>query len=226
MRKVLLGLPVIVVFIALVTAADTSKKTGEHWEMQGDLTEACTCSVPCTCNFGEGPSPHHYCWAVFSVDIQKGHYGNVRLDGLRLAGVHGKKALVWYIDDRATSEQAAALKEIALHSLRHGHGDADSGNSSSGIHVETARIIQDVGEKGNKLLIGDKGGFEAEYIMGMDKKTPVVVENNTSWNISRSIKGKTKYLRYKDQYGNKVDMTKTNSNEGKFDWNDQSSEYF
>ena len=226
MKQILAVLPSIVLSVALATAADNSKTVGVHWQMQGDLTEACTCNVPCTCNFGEGPSPHHYCWAVFSVDIQKGHYGNVKLDGLRLAGVHGKKATVWYIDDRATPEQAAALKEIALHSLHHHHENADSGSSRPRARVETAHIIQEVGEKGNKLLIGDKGGFEADYVMGMDKQTPVVVDNNTSWNIPHSIKGKTKYLRYKDRYGNKVDMTKTNSNEGKFDWNDQSEHYF
>src|SRR6266536_1316888 len=85
---------------ALMTAAERSKaghagsapdatKAGEHWEIAGDLTEACTCAVPCTCNFGEGPSRHHYCYALFSLDIHHGHYGNLNLDGLRLAGAHG-----------------------------------------------------------------------------------------------------------------------------------------
>jgi len=83
-----------------------------------------------------------------------------------------------------------------------------------------------VGDKGNKLQIGDQGGFEADYIMGMDGKTPVVVENNTSWNIPKSIKGKTKFLRYSDEFGNKFDMTGTNSNQGKFDWTDGTKEYF
>jgi hypothetical protein len=53
-----------------------------------------------------------------------------------------------------------------------------------------------------------------------------VVENNTTWNIAKSIKGKTKQLRYKDQHGNKFDMSVTNSNQGKFDWTDQTSFYF
>jgi len=79
-------------------ASDATKTTGEHWEISGDLTEACTCAVPCTCNFGSGPSPRHYCHALFSLDIHKGHYGKAKLDGLRLAGAHGKKADVWYID--------------------------------------------------------------------------------------------------------------------------------
>lgn len=217
MKKNLLRLAIFFMPIALLPGAGTSKTSGEKWQIQGDLTEACTCNVPCSCNFGEGPSPRHYCWAIFSVVIEKGHYGNVKLDGLHLAGVHGKKAIVWYVDDRATPEQAAALKDIARRSLRH---------PSRQVRVETAHITQVVGEKGNNLAIGNQGGFEADYILGLDGKTPVVVENNTSWNIPRSIKGKTKRLHYKDSFGNKFDMTQTNSNQGKFDWNDQTPVYF
>ena len=78
-------------------------------------SEACTCTVPCTCNFGEGPSPHHFCWALFSLDIKKGNYGKLKLNGLRLAGAAAAKGFVVYLDDRATPEQAAALKAIAAH---------------------------------------------------------------------------------------------------------------
>jgi hypothetical protein len=204
---------------AFLIAADESKtdgpkrgsaNTGEHWEISGDFSEACTCAVPCTCNFGAGASPHHYCYSLFSIGIEKGHYGKVRLDGLHVAGAHGKKGAVWYIDDRATPQQAEALKAIASHM-----------RTRTPTHFEAANIIQEVGEKGNRLEIADRGSFEADYIIGLDKKTPVVVENNTSWNIPKSIKGKTKRLRYKDPYGNKFDMTATNSNQGKFDWTDK-----
>lgn len=184
-----------------------------HWEIKGDFSEACTCAVPCTCNFGEGPSPHHYCHSIFSFHIESGHYGNVILDGLHLAGVHGEKSRVWYIDDRATPEQAEALKTIAARL------------SPSATHFATAQITQEVGESSNQVQIGGEGGFEADYIIGMDGKTPVVVENNTSWNIPKSIKGKTRFMRYKDTFGNKFDETKTNSNEGKFDWTDTTAHY-
>ena len=199
------------------TKTTTGTASGENWEISGDLTEACTCAVPCTCNFGSGPSPRHYCYALFSLDIQKGHYGKVKLNGLRLAGAHGKKADVWYIDERASPEQASALKAIARCLLK---------DPKKKVYVETARITQEVGEKGNRLEVGERGGFEADYIMGLDKKTPVVVENNTSWNIPRSIKGKTKRLHYKDRHGNKFDLKETNSNQGKFDWTDQTPVYF
>ena len=199
--------------LAADKSASPASTSTAHWEIQGDLSEVCTCAVPCTCNFGGGPSPHHYCRSVFSLAIEKGNYGEVKLDGLHLAGVHGNKSKVWYIDANASAEQAAALSAIADHILK-------------SPHTEKASITQKVGEKGNHLQIGDKGGFEADYVMGLDGKTPVVVDNNTTWNIPRSIKGKTTYVRYKDQFGNKLNFKDTNSNEGKFDWTDHTEKYF
>jgi hypothetical protein len=76
------------------------------------------------------------------------------------------------------------------------------------------------------LVIGDRGGFESSYILGIDGKTPVVVENNWSWNIRHGIKGKTKRLQYRDEFGNEFDLTGTNANQGEFDWSDQTPIYF
>jgi len=201
-------------FFAVGVAKDNNvTPSSEHWEMQGDLTEACSCAVPCTCNFGQRPSPHRYCYSMFSLSIQKGHYGEVKLNGLHLAGVHGNKSKVWYIDSDARPEQAAALRAIA-----------DRIDKSS--HVTNAAITQKVDDKGNELRIGDKGEFEADYIFGIDKKTPLVVENNTTWNIPRSIKAKTRTVHYKDEFGNKLNFSGTNSNQGKFDWTDETERYF
>src|SRR5204862_8173586 len=86
---------------------------GGPWRIQGELSEACTCGVPCTCNFGMGPSPHHFCHAMFSLDIRSGHYEDVPLDGLHLAAANAAKGTVWYVDDRATEAQERALRAIA-----------------------------------------------------------------------------------------------------------------
>lgn len=197
----------------LLGSGRSAKPDNVHWEIQGDLSETCSCAVPCSCNFSEQPSPKHYCHSMFSLAIESGHYGEVKLDGLHLAGIHGNKSKVWYIDAKATPEQTAALRSIADHMLK-------------SEHVETAAITQEVSDKGNLLKIGDKGEFEADYIMGHDKKSPVVVENNTSWNIRRSIKAKSEHVHYQDEFGNKLDFKGTNSNQGKFDWTDQTEWYF
>jgi hypothetical protein len=201
---------------AMAMAADNTESR-VPWEISGNLSEACTCSVPCTCNFGQGPSPHHYCWSLFSLDIQKGHYGDLKLDGLKVAGEHGKKSDVWYIDDHASKEQFAALKVMLKHM---------DGTRKKIAYYESAQITQEITDAGQKLKVGDHGGFEADFIMGMDDKTPVKVENNTSWNIEPALKAKTTSLDYEDKHGNDFHRKATNSNEGHFDWSDTTEHYF
>jgi hypothetical protein len=210
---------IILVFLSIAVgqAATTSQQDKTHWELKGNLSESCSCRVPCTCNFHSGPSPHHFCWAMFSLDIQKGHYGKVKLNGLHLAAAHADKAVVWYIDERATPRQFVALKAIAV---RLGY------RSDLPTFFKAAHITQVVTSKGTDVEIEGHGGFKANYVMGGDGKNPIVVENITAWNLPRSIKGRTDYLRYSDSHGNKLDFKNTNSNEGKFDWSDKTAEYF
>jgi hypothetical protein len=207
------------VLMAVATAqiAFSAVRTDQHWELKGDLSEACSCSVPCTCNFGQGPSPHHFCWAMFALDIEHGRYGDVNLDGLHLVGAHADKSVVWYIDQSATPAEFDALKVISREIGYRNHLPQ---------FVERARITQQVTAKGNFVEVAGRGGFRATYLIGHDGKNPIVVENPNSWNIPRSIKGETAYLRYSDDHGNMLDFKNTNSNEGKFDWTDKTSNYF
>ena len=211
-------LPVLVVSAVIGTwGADSTGKVTPHWRLRGDLTEACTCRVPCTCNFHEDPSPNHFCWAMWALDIKKGHYGHVRLDGLHLAAAHADASVVWYIDKNASPQQFAALKAVAEH-LNY-HRDLPE-------FFESAEIKQEVTDKGNYLEVSGHGGFKANYLHGLDPAKPIVVENTASWNIPRSTKGSTEYLKYSDDHGNNLDFRETNSNQGKFDWSDRTPRYF
>jgi hypothetical protein len=209
-----------------------AQSAGTPWRLTGDLSEACSCSVPCTCNFGANPSPHMFCYAIFSLDIKEGHYGDLKLDGLRMAGANGPKGVVWYLDDRATKEQAGALRAIGMaigKSVLKANGIADPKKAPPEYRFrgfQTARIDQVVTDRKNSLKIGDAGSFEGNYITGLDGKTPVVVENNWSWNIQHGIKAKTTHLSYHDVYGNAYDFKDTNSNQGTFDWSDTTPIYF
>lgn len=104
---------VIVCLLLSSTAALSDKPPATSWQVKGELSEACSCSVPCPCNFGQSPSPHHFCYALFSLDVKEGHYGDTDLSGLRLAGAGGAKGTVWYIDARANKQQTAELTAIA-----------------------------------------------------------------------------------------------------------------
>lgn len=213
-NHLLAALIVLLVTTGLASAM-AAKSPSPHWEIKGEMSEACTCAVPCGCNFHGRPS-HDYCWSIASLNIEKGHYGTVSLGGLHLVRGHGQSEIVWYIDDRANARQAAALQAIAAHI---------SGRRGDNLRVEKAHIVQTVGDQGVEVRIDGVGGFRTDYLRGGDGKNPIVVENMTAWNVRHDIKGKTQWLRYKDKLGDQFDRTNTNANEGKFDWTDRTPWY-
>lgn len=90
------------------------------WKIDGDYFEGCNCDSICPCIFSGDPDEGE-CHLICAWHIQKGDYGNVRLDNLNavamfnapgnmVTGPKWKAAL--YIDDKASSEQADALTKI------------------------------------------------------------------------------------------------------------------
>ncbi|MGH9438112.1 MAG: DUF1326 domain-containing protein [Terriglobia bacterium] len=199
-------------------ATQASAGRAAQWEIKGEMSEACTCEVPCGCNFASGPSPHHYCWSLASFDIQTGHYRNTKLGGLHLVRAHGGKAVVWYIDEQATPQQEQALRAIASR--------VSQSWRPFPVRFAKARITQTFRNRAFRIRIMGKGGFDADELIGGDGKNPIVVENMTAWNVQHDIKGRTKWLRYSDQFGDHFDLTGTNANLGQFDWTDKTSRYF
>lgn len=210
------ALPFLMACILIVSAACVLPGAASpHWEIKGRMSEACTCQVPCGCNFHQGPSPHHYCWSIAAFQILSGHYGAVDLSGLRLVRAHGNRSIVWYLDSRSAPSQAAALEAIAAHI-----------SGLPKLRVEKAVISQTMRNHTFQVKIGNLGGFDADTIIGRDGKSPIVVENMTAWNVDHDIKGKTNWLRYRDRSGNQFDLRDTNANQGIFDWTDHTASYF
>ena len=54
------------------------------WRMQGIQLSNCNCDTGCPCQFNALPT-HGNCRAFVFVQIDKGHFGKVPLDGLRWA---------------------------------------------------------------------------------------------------------------------------------------------
>ncbi|HTV55710.1 MAG TPA: DUF1326 domain-containing protein, partial [Terriglobia bacterium] len=144
-------LPFLCILALLVTATIPAfASAAERWEIKGRMSEACTCQVPCTCNFRQGPSPHHFCWSLASFDIVAGHYDALDLSGLHLVRAHGNLSIVWYVDNRATALQTAALKAIAT--------QISQSVRMPLVHFEKALISQTVVNHMFDLKIGDHGG--------------------------------------------------------------------
>ncbi|MCT8162051.1 DUF1326 domain-containing protein [Pseudoruegeria sp. SHC-113] len=91
----------------------------KDWRIQGRELANCNCNFGCPCQFGVLPSDGT-CEAAVFYQIEKGHYGDVQLDGLMAAGTYkwpgaiheGQGEMQLIIDARATPEQAAALEAI------------------------------------------------------------------------------------------------------------------
>jgi hypothetical protein len=208
------------------TAAPTSNEAATasenyKWKISGALSEACTCSVPCTCNFGEGPSPHSYCYPFYSYEIRKGNYDDVVLDGLHFGAADMKSGRTIFIDQRATAQQRQALKVIAMRVIvRTPAEEAEARVKEYESSTRVTAIEQSYGPESNHLKVAGVGEFSARYIMGLDKQQPVVVRNNTTWRIRDAIKAKTAL--YRVQVGrDRLDVKDTNSNQGEFEYTDR-----
>ncbi len=191
------------------------------WMIRGALTEACTCAVPCTCNFGSGPSPHSYCWPFYSYHIREGYYQDVKLDGLHFGSADLSGGRTMFIDERADERQRQALRIIiARLIIRVSPEEAEAKVKEIDARIRYTGVKQEYGENKNRLDVAGLGEFSADYIMGLDKSQPVVVRNNTTWRILDAIKARTSIYRVKSGRDS-VNTKDTNSNQGDFEYTDQ-----
>jgi hypothetical protein len=89
------------------------------WEIEAREFINCNCDYGCPCQFNALPT-HGSCEAIAGFQIDKGHYGDVDLSGLRLATIlqwpgpihegNGKSQAI--IDERADERQRKALLKI------------------------------------------------------------------------------------------------------------------
>ncbi|NIE55419.1 MULTISPECIES: DUF1326 domain-containing protein [unclassified Burkholderia] len=89
------------------------------WEIQGTELINCNCSYGCPCQFNALPT-HGHCAAMGAISIDSGHYGDVVLDGVRIAVVfewpgaihEGRGRCQPIVDERASPAQRDAVLKI------------------------------------------------------------------------------------------------------------------
>ncbi len=90
-----------------------------EWMISGPSISSCNCAYGCPCQFNAPPTDGT-CRAAVGMQIEKGHYGKVKLDGLKLAEtaawpgpIHmGHGEILHIVDERANPEQREALLKI------------------------------------------------------------------------------------------------------------------
>ncbi len=179
------------------------------WQANGTLLEACSCSVPCPCNFGQSPS-RGFCNTVYAYRLKTARMGAVKLDGLAFGGGEGPKGPMGFLDARATPEQRPALEKLALAVFA--KGGAGGGPRSFAYVAFTVKEDP----RSFQVRFGENGGFSANILIGRDGKNPIVVENNATWPVARFIKGKSSAFDYKDVKGNTLQYEGVNANKGDF----------
>ena len=57
----------------------------DTWSIEGQWLKNCNCDPGCPCDFNQHPT-HDHCEGMVGMKIEKGHFGDVSLDGLHFAG--------------------------------------------------------------------------------------------------------------------------------------------
>ncbi len=89
------------------------------WLLRGPEIATCNCAWGCPCQFNSRPTSGH-CRAAVAMRVDKGHFGDVTLDGLHWAAtvawpgaIHeGGGEILPIVDDRADEKQREALLTI------------------------------------------------------------------------------------------------------------------
>jgi hypothetical protein len=89
------------------------------WEIDALELVNCNCAFGCPCQFNSLPT-NGTCEAAVAFDVKKGHYGSVKLDGVKFAmmakwpaAIHmGNGTIQLIVDDSASAEQRAAIASI------------------------------------------------------------------------------------------------------------------
>jgi len=89
------------------------------WRIKAREFANCNCAYGCPCQFNALPT-HGTCEAAIGFQIDEGHFGDVKLDGVRAAGIYkwpgpvheGDGEMLLIVDESASDAQRDALVRI------------------------------------------------------------------------------------------------------------------
>jgi len=141
------------------------------WRISGELEEACSCDAACPCWWDSKPTKMT-CGGGETLFIEKGNYGNVRLDGLAVGLIGqspaGKSMMEsfgnWnfayaYIDEKANADQRKALEQIVM---------AIGGPAApkEKMKVRYVPIVRKVTGKEHQVTLGPYGEYSGHLVEG------------------------------------------------------------
>ncbi|HEV8336710.1 MAG TPA: DUF1326 domain-containing protein [Candidatus Polarisedimenticolia bacterium] len=193
MRRAVTLSTLILLIVGTLQAAGPAPKP--QWAMNATIIEACSCPMFCQCYFNAEPAAHgghgageHFCKFNNAFKVNKGHYGNVKLDGLKfwvagdLGGDFSKGQMDWAVltfDKTMTKEQRAGVAAIVGHiypvkwnSLTTAEGTIDKWTYDK----DSAYATLDGGKSAEVKLKRHPG----------NTNEPVVIKNLKYWGVPRN----------------------------------------
>lgn len=151
------------------------------WYMEGPWFKNCNCDPGCPCDFNSDPT-HGYCEGIVAMRIDKGHFGEVDLTGVKWGGVahwpgpihEGNGEMQLFVDESADERQRDALLRIA---------SGEEGDTlfeilavvCPTIHEPVVAPIDfefDLESRSGRVKVGDVLETEVETLRGIDPPDP------------------------------------------------------
>lgn len=199
MIRISLALMTALLLILPLSSVYSQDKTSDEWAMNATIIEACSCPMFCQCYFNPEPAGHsshgghgeaeHFCKFNNALQVNKGNYGNVKLDGAKfwvagdLGGDFSKGKMEWaevIFDPSVTKEQRDAIAKILVHVYPVEWGSFTIGKDAP---MEWHFTKDDAVAKLD-------GGKTAEVVLkrfpGNTADDPVVIKNLRYWGIPRN----------------------------------------
>ena len=111
-RSAALGILSLTLTAARITRPHAELPQNAAWSVRAHYTDSCSCQPTCPCFFGSAPTLG-YCEGVTLVEIESGHYGDVRLDGVKVLALYrGGDWMKFYVTDEADKAQTEAVVKL------------------------------------------------------------------------------------------------------------------
>jgi hypothetical protein len=183
----------------MTSQSSPQAKPGSEWGLNATIIEACSCPMFCQCYFNMTPAAHghaahggggeHFCRFNNAFKVNKGHAGDVKLDGAKfwvagdLGGDFSKGQMDWAVltfDPSVTKEQRDAIATVL------GHVYPVKWNSFS--------VAKDAAMEWNaeptRAVARLDGGKTAEVVLRRTDAAmgdgPVVIKNLKYWGVPRN----------------------------------------
>lgn len=174
------------------------------WNIQGELILNCNCDVfcPCVVSLGKAPPTQGYCHGWAGVEIRKGFYDKIPLDGLNVGLLidipgklgNGNWTAALYVDERAGPEAVDAISTIFSGNAGGPPGVLKS-LVSTFLGVKQVPIQFEHDGKLRRFVIPNILDGNVEPIKGKSTDEDVVISNTEYWigpevTVARGVKSK------------------------------------